>query len=198
MKKIFLLLIICIFHFTVFAQKSDVNQLIEDAKTMIKSTKNKNFDAILDLTYPKLFEISDRESMKKEFELMTADDKIKFLTEDNAPIEVKGIFDDAEKNKYAIIQYPNVLSMNLGKKSGKEEQDMMKSIFEMQGLKAEFISEDTVILHQNSIVIAIQDKLTNGKWLYLSYGNNDEMLSKIISAEILEKAKSIHKESTNK
>lgn len=176
------------------AQLNDREQILKDSESFISALENKDYKHFLDLMYPAIFEHIDKETLlelmkgayegNKEYSIEILDaQKIKFT--------VSEIFTEVPDTEYAFVSYPLALKMTFLEQSFNDEKEkqMMKGLMEMQGMKVEFINDNTVKLEMHSMTIAIKDKSTDYQWRYLNHEEDNPHHSLFVQAEILRKAK---------
>lgn len=201
MKKLIFLFGL-LFSVSFYAQNADQQSILKDAKSFVHLTKDKNYDAVLDLTYPLIFEKFKREDLAKVFKQMMdgADDfKIEFLLEEKDPFEVSEISKDNQGTEYAFVTYPSRFQMKFLKEAfDKEGQNLMISVMELQGMKAQFVDDKTVLIQKQGMMVALKDKITKGTWKYLNFDEDNKLGEMLLSKEILSKAKDYYSKITEK
>lgn len=193
MNKICFIFIFLI-SFAVTAQQNDTEQILKDSKSFIAALENRDYNHFLDLMYPTIFEYINKETFlelikgvyegNNEYSVEITDvDKIKFT-----PSE---IFTELPETKYAFVSYPLSMKMTFQNESFKDEEEkqMMKGLMEMQGMKVDFISDNSLKIEMHSMTIAINDKATGNTWKYLNHEEDNPHHSMFVSPEILRKAK---------
>ncbi|WP_452224360.1 hypothetical protein [Lacinutrix chionoecetis] len=197
--KITKLLIIALFLFgsltNTFAQENTANnELNKVALEMFNNFNAKNYDALIDMTHPKLFEIVPKESMVPVIKSMlegNADFEIEIPNE-IPDYKISKIFKDEENDaEYAFLSYDMKMKMTFKNQEFDEEsQEMMVKMMKVQGMEVEFISNNTLnAVIKNSITIFIKDKDTDNNWYMLNYDADSPMLFQLLSTQIIEDAK---------
>ncbi|SMC52910.1 hypothetical protein [Moheibacter sediminis] len=193
MNKICFIFIFLI-SFAVTAQQKDKEQILKDSKSFITALEKKDYNHFLDLMYPTIFEYVNKEKFLEliksvyegndEYSIEIIDaEKIKFTASD--------VFTDVPETKYAFVSYPLSMKMIFLDQSFKDEEEkkMMKGLMELQGMKVEFINDNTIKIEMQSMTIAINDKVTGNKWKYLNHEEDNPHRTMFVSATILKKAK---------
>ena len=88
------------------------------------------------------------------------------------------------------------MSMTFNNESFDEEtKETMVKMMKMQGMDAEFISDKTVHLNMlNRMTILIKDESTNNKWAMINYDPDSPLFFQLLSATVIEKAKSYYQD----
>ena len=182
----------------VFAQdKSNVkalNKVSKLAKQMFVDMNNRDYDAILDMTHPKVFDIASREQMKTFFkgafegnEQFTIDIP-KVIPE----YKISKIFNNEKDSlEYAFVSYHLNTEMTFhNQEFDKEAQKMMISMMEAKGMKVEFISKNSMnVLMKDRITILLRDDSTENKWVMMNYDPDSPLSYQILPTSLLEIAK---------
>jgi len=199
-KTVFLLFF-CAFSVFLNAQ-NDKDIILQDTKTIVQATLDKDYDKILDLTHPEAFNVVSRDMMKTSFtSLLEGNEemKIELLKTQDLVINVSDINKTSDNTSYAFAAYPLEMKMIMsGAGFEKDQQEMMKNIFAMQGFEAEFLSENTVKLKKRSVSVAIKNKQTENKWRYLNCDETNYLYNSLIPEEIRTKAKEFQQDLKNK
>lgn len=192
MKKIiFAFLLVC--SAFMMAQSADQKKILEDSNSFMLLMKNKNYEGIMDLTHPALFEKIEKETLINAFKaLLEGNQEFKMELEDVSPnaFDVSEIFFTKEKEKYAFVTYPMKMKMSfLNEKFDDEKKKMMTNMMEIQGIKSKFVDDSTLEMAKQSMIIAVNDKTTNNTWKYVNYDETNPLFVSIIPVEIMKKAK---------
>lgn len=191
MKKITLFLAFFLSVF-ILAQSDEQKKIYADATSFMKYIESGNFDAILDLTLPALFEKMDRAVVKQSFESLSEENdefSMQILTNSLDGFEVSEIFKDAD-TKYAFVTHPTHIKMTFkNREFGDEEKKMMINMMVAQGAKVVFTDKSTIEMTKDSMMIALNDKSTKNQWKYLNYDNTNPLYVSVVPVEIMKKAK---------
>ncbi|RZN83472.1 MAG: hypothetical protein EVB11_04680 [Winogradskyella sp.] len=195
-RIILLLFLITLNSFYSEAQ-NDSKALSEMAKKMFESTNDRDFDTLLDMTYPKVYEIVPKETMKTMFVSMFegTDEMSIDLPKLTPEYELSDMFSDEETNTdYAFLTYDMSMSMTFKKEGFDEEgQGMMIKMFKVQGMDAEFETDKKVnIKAPNRMVIFLKNETSGGKWTMINYDTNSPIFYQILSSNVLETSKSYY------
>ncbi len=190
MKKIFLLFLLFLGFFA-FSQDKDQKQIITDTEKIITAIGEKNYDGILDLTYPEIFNAGDREMIKPLFKNIfegSEEVSMEFIPV-AAKAETSEIYTSG-KNKYAFSSYPVRFRMAFKNTFSKEQQIMITDMMKSQQVETFFLDPNNAEISQKLIIIALNDDKTKGIWKYITYDENNTIFNALVAPEILEKAKS--------
>lgn len=191
MKRILLTILVFQSYFIV-AQTNDDNQIMADFKSFNQAIQSLDFEHFLDMTYPPVFEIYDREVFKEALkEALGGNDEIKveMIELDERDYSISQVFDlNSPITKYAFISYPTRMKMTFTDQVFDEEmQEMMALMMETDIMKINFISSNTLLMDQKTLMIAINDSKTNRQWKYLNYDSEMEM-SNLLPEKVIEDA----------
>lgn len=173
------------------AQTTEVKTLVNK---MFKDVLSKDFESILDMTHPKVFDIVPKEQMlpliKSTFE---GNEEFSIELSNKVPeFKISEIFKGKEKNlEYAFVSYDLGMKMTFKKQEfDNEAKEMMTKMMKAQGMEAKFISNNTLkIVKNNSLTILIKEDSTNNEWKMLNYDANSPLSYQVLSSELLEKSK---------
>lgn len=176
-----------------FSQSTDQKSILKDANSFVTFFESKNFDAILDMTHPAVFEKVDRNALKTTFKSLldgNEDFKIELGSINKTSMVVSDIFTDSQKSKYALVSYPMSMKMIfLKQKFDDAQKEMMSKGMEAQGFKVKFLNDQTVQMEKLSMLVATNDNATKNQWKYLNYDETNPMYISVLSTEIMKKAK---------
>jgi ribosomal protein L7/L12 len=165
-----------------FAQ--NMESLKARAEKMYAATYAMDLKTVLDLTYPKVFEIMDRETLEtamgsvyenEDMSISFTKEKVKFTYSDIKQVDGK---------KFNVIKYRSGMKMSLKEALDDEYIDLMA-----HGLK-ESGQYDTVtydkptnsfLIEEDSILLAVADSSTKNEWTFVNY--DDDQLFKMIFDE---------------
>lgn len=173
MKQFLTFILLMLISLQLFAQKHD-KQIKQDIEQMYKYVRNNQTEKVLNLTYPKIFEIMPKEQMKS---LVSKDGMSKALG-----MNIKDTFYDNVKvtekhkvgnGKVALASYDSEMTVDLD-----EDMKEMVELATQMGVsdpsvpKFEKTESGDYKLKGKSYSAAIQDEHTNGKWNYLNVNFN--------------------------
>ena len=198
MKKI--LLVLGVTFFTAISAQ-DENQMIimNDAKESAALMESKDPSIFIKQIHPAAFDFMVKETLINSFMTQTegtADYKLNILPGSPEQITVSDIM-EGKNGHYAIVNHPVNMEMTFYKKFDEKYKAALTESFAAQGITPQFVSDDTLRLTKNSVVIAINDEKTEGEWRYLTYQPDSEMLNAIVDADILRKAAAVSRASVN-
>lgn len=192
MKKLFLTFLLICSVFTM-AQSADEKKILEDSQSFMTLLEKKDYDRMLDMTHPGIFEKMDKNTLSNTFKAMlegNEDFKIEIINTDKNAFGISQIFKTGDDVKYAFVTYPMKMKMTfLKEKFDEEKKKMMLGMMEMQGMKAQFINDSALEMSKESMIIALNDKVTKGSWKYLNYDEANPLYVSVVPAEIMTKAK---------
>lgn len=192
MKKL-ISIFLFIFSGLLLAQSADQKKILEDSKKFMSLFENKNYEGMMDLTHPAIFEKIDRKILTDTFNKMFEGNdefKMELLSSNNDVFNVSDIFIAQDNTKYAFSSYPMKMKMIfLKEKFDEEKQKMMIGMMEAQGMNAKFINDTTLEMSKLSMILALNDKTTGNTWKYLNYDEANPLYISIVPVEVMKKAK---------
>lgn len=202
MKYSKLLIVVLLFlgsHSKGFSQDNKISKALDTvALKMFENFNDKDYDALMDMTYLKLFEIVPKESMLSVIKAMLeGNDEFSIEIPKEIPnYKISKVFKDEEKElQYAFLSYDMKMTMIFKNQDFDDEaQEMMIKMMGVQGMEVEFISKNTLkAIIKNSITIFLKDsskgKKTDNNWYMLNYDADSPLLFQLLSTDIIEKAK---------
>jgi hypothetical protein len=186
MKKIILILFSLIAILTSCGQNNNLNKRFQ--KDIIKyreACNDKDWDKVIDMIYPKLFDSLSKPQMTLFFMLAESIGP-KTVLEFNRIDSLSDIFVNGNE-KYCRIYYSGLLKFNIGGDiSSKDVDQLKKNCEDKYGAKNFQFDEKQhlFIIKSDQSMIAISDKDKND-WKYVEYsGAMKQMFIKIIPEEV--------------
>ena len=175
----------------VFVSLQMHSQTIEPLKLEIEkiyqATVVLDYDAILDATYPKVFEIVPKEQMKEVLKsTFNGVEGIKIKLLPTLPVFSFGEIFKIDNQSFCLVDHN--LSMQLTMDEKMEDVEMMISIFKST-LETEKVTFDepnnTFTIHKRSTMIGIYDEFTNNSWKFLNKDKNNVLANKLLSEKVI-------------
>lgn len=172
--KIVLLSFLFVYSISTLAQ--DKESLKKEALKAYKAGASMNYDMIFETTYPKVFEIIPKESMKKMFEQMmeNEDFSIKLIE-----VDPKFTFGEIKKvgdKSFCLIDHNSVMNMQF--KKPMEDAETMIGIFKTS-MDAKNVTFDKATnsfrIELRSTLIGVADSTTNNKWKFLNKDKENKL-----------------------
>lgn len=185
MKNIvYLAILLCSFS---YAQNKQ--ELEKNTQKMYDASYNMNFEDVLDLTYPKLFDIIPRDKMlemlNKTFENETYTIRLVFVSPKFSFSEIKKI----EDKTLDVITYTNAMRIKFEQKLTQEKADEIVKAYKETGAYTVINFEkdrNSFYIEGKSTLVGIADESTKQTWKFVNYDKRRaEMMNKIISENIL-------------
>lgn len=184
MKNLFYTALFIFASYTGFSQ--DAASLKAGAQTLIDKTVAKDYNALLDMTYPKLFELAPREavleSLKSTFD---GNQGFKIVMLPVAPNFVFGTIKKIGSQSFAVIDHDNSLQVIWDEPIPAAEVENYVSLFKTN-MKTENVSYDaakkTMNIKAKAKMVAVADETTKNKWTYLTY--SDQMFAVLFDENI--------------
>lgn len=194
-KTLIILLIIVGSTFNSLAQESIPSRKLDSlALKMFHNFNDKDYDALVDMTHPKLFDIVPKESMVSLIKSMLegTEELTIEIPKEIPDYKISNIFKDEEANtEYAFLSYNMKMTMTfLNQDFDEEGQEMMKKMMKAQGMEVEFIAKNSInAVIKNSITIFLKDDTTNNNWYMLNYDADSPLLYQLLTTSIIEKTR---------
>jgi hypothetical protein len=190
MKHFFITLLVL--QSLIVVGQNDTNRIKADFKAFTIAMEKLNFEHFMDMTYPPVFEIYDREEFKQSMqEAFEGNDemRLEFVELSDTDAKLSQVFELSNpKTKYAFITYPTKMKMTFLNQSFDEDmKQMMIMMMQSEMMKIEFLNSNTLMMDQKSMMIAINDAKTKKKWKYLNYDTEMDM-SDLIPEKIINDA----------
>lgn len=194
MKKILLIIACLVVGFTSVAQGSELDVLAND---MFEKTNQRDFDALIGMTYPAVFDLVPKDTMVTMFKSMfEGNDEMSIDLPEQKPeyTLTDTVKSEDSKTEYAFMNYDMEMSMTFkNQEFDKEGQEMMVNMMKVQGMDASFENPSKVNVNApDRLVIFLKDEKTNGEWKMVNYDPNSPLFVQILPVEIIEKAKNHH------
>lgn len=144
-------------------------QIQERLDVYFKANEEKDFDIILDMIYPKLYELAPREQVKSQFIAMDAGG-MTFSIYDMAANKFSAPFIHAEE-QFVLIDYSHAMDLTLTDSTMQASAPMMQGVFEEQYGK-ENVSYDeenvqfTMAINKKMLAIA---PLDSTEWMFIDF-----------------------------
>lgn len=182
-----LLFLFLLFSLNGFSQNKQT--LIDDTKKMYDASYNLAFEEVMNYTHPKVFEIASREdvlaAMENAFDNETMRIRLVHVNPTFTYSDIKTI----EGKSLCVINYRSAMRMTFENKlSGDEVESMKKSFKDSGEYKTVQFEKDrnSFFLEGDSIVIAVADETTQGKWKFVNYSKSQAQLAEmLLGANIL-------------
>lgn len=199
LNKIFLVFLLCFISINNIAQNSKNDKLNTLAKKLFVDMNNKDFDAIVDMTYPKVFEIATKEQMKEVFKMFfEGNSEYVIKIPKIEPIYKLSKVYSVEKNnlEYAFVSYDLKFNMTFNNQEFDDEQKkMMVGAMGTKGMEVNFISNNSMNINMlDRITILLKDDLSDGKWTMLNYDPDSPLFYQMTPTSLIEEGKKYKQE----
>jgi len=190
------LLIVMSFNIS-FAQDETAKVLDSISLKMFKDMNNKDYEAIIDMTHPKVFEIVPKENMLELIKSMfEGNEEFSIEIPNETPkYKVSEMYRDEEsKTDFAFTSYDLKMKMTFNQQDfGEEEKEMMVKMMKIQDMDVKFISNNTLdVLMKNRLTILLKNEETNNNWSMLNYDQNSPLFFQLVATGVIEKSKEYH------
>jgi hypothetical protein len=181
-KLLYAFLFLC--SLNTFSQ--DLATLKTEAQKAIELTAKMDFNAILDITYPKLFTMAPREKLLEILDQTfngNPDFKIKMIPV--APNFNFGAIKKIEGHTFCVVKHNNAMEMTFTNKIDNPNIyiDAIKT-----SMKADDVTysaeKNSISIKLISTMIAVADESTKNKWMFLNNDNDGNLLKTLFSEKI--------------
>jgi len=184
----FLLFLVCLLSCTLSAQTLDTiteNQIRAKLDTYFVATDAKDWDAVLDMIYPKLFDLASRESVRQQFASLEGGGMdFRFFD-----VVMGDMTDpvDFEEERFILLDYEHKMGITLVDTSMQAAATTMLSIFQGQ------YGEDKVTYDEANYAFTVQvvkkmlvvSPTGSADWRFVDYDpKNPAVLSLLVPEEV--------------
>lgn len=153
-----------------FAQSEETLQ--KEAKLMYQASYNMNFETVLDLTYPKIFDLASREQLGQILRNSFQNEQFKIRLVFPEVTFKYGKIKEVEGKKAVLITYVSAMRMTFTQKFySNEAQEMLMGL--KQSLPEKKVSYEpntnSFFIEGTDAMIAISDNHTNKAWKFITY-----------------------------
>ncbi|WP_298155637.1 hypothetical protein [Flavobacterium sp.] len=163
--------------------------LKSQTQKMYKASVELNMETIMDLTYPKVFDIVDRETLTKAMAGVFDNETMKVTFTNLNPAFTYSDIKEVDGKKFNVIRYNNAMKMTLKGEHDEATIAQMKDGLEGSG-KFKKIDYDAAsksfLLEGPAVMIAVADDTTKKEWTFVNY--DDEQLFSMIFDEKIKTA----------
>ena len=154
---------------------------------MYSNTVKGNYEELLKLTYPKIFEIVPKDQMLQVLKNMMNGDGYTMFILDTPPNFMYGAIKKIGEGSYCMVKHDLKMKMIFTERLTAEEGKQMIETFKA-GMKTEDVNfdatENSITLKKQAEVIAVADTLTQNKWMFLNRSGNP-LMAKIFDAKVM-------------
>ena len=190
-KKYSFSFIICFLITSVSSFSQEINEI---ANKMFVDMNNRDYDAILDMTHPKVFDIVPKEQMKAVLK-STFEGSNEYsidIPKQIPEFKVSKVYKEEKDNlSYAFITYDMTMTMTFNQQTfDAQTKEMMKGVMQAKDMDVTFTSDSSMsVLMNNRMTIIMKDTATENKWVMINYDPDSPLFYKILPSTLLETAK---------
>ncbi|KYG77679.1 MULTISPECIES: hypothetical protein [Roseivirga] len=185
-KKVILVALLAVGSFSLRAQqlsptdKADLNSTIAQ---FMKHTESMNFEGIVDMTYPKVFDLVTKQQM---LSLLNGLSGMGFeVSYDSITNQEPILVAKNDSVKYALVNYYSEMVMKITKEEmkTKESIDILKlSLLNTAGVESIDYVEETssLIVKGNKRLLAIKDQAYDDQWSAIEFDVNNPALNAML------------------
>ncbi|MFN3754192.1 hypothetical protein [Flavobacterium sp.] len=172
-----------------FTLAQDLASLKESTQKIYLATTTLDYDAILDSTYPKVFEILPKAQMKEILiETFNGNEQMKIKLLNIAPnFEYGEIIKIGDQN-FCLIDHNLEMELTLTEKIEGEEIEMMVDLLKaaMETERVTFSKEaNSFTVKKKSTMIGISDAATKNQWKFINKDKENVLVNKLFSNKVV-------------
>ncbi|WP_284652366.1 hypothetical protein [Flavobacterium terrisoli] len=187
MKLKLTIVIALLFVQLTFAQ--DLTALKNGAQKIYIATTTLDYDAILDSTYPKLFDIVSREQMSEMLaQTFSGNEQMKIKLLNLEPDFKFGEIKKIDGQTFCLIDHNLGMELTLTEKVEGEEIQMMIDLMKeaMESDNVTFKPEtNTFTISKKATMIGISDALTKNEWKFINRDKKNVLVTKLFSEKVI-------------
>lgn len=165
-------------------------KLMERLNLVLKVTQEMDTEKILDLSYPKLFNIVPREAVSKALETMYSSEEFSITLDSLKTKTIHPIFSIAD-GQFAKITYSMLMRMKFNETLDSADVAEMLPEMEVDFGKGNIrfdVLNNTMIIKSSSELVAIKDEYAKD-WCFVNYQADSELTTVLFSQDVIEKLK---------
>lgn len=182
-NKIFFLISFLCSCYSIFSQ--DTANLKSEALKSYKASTSMDYDAIFDTTYPKVFDIIPKETMKEMFQQMMDNEQFSIQLVEVEPNFTFGEIKVIGNQKFCLIEHDNRMLMTF--KTPMEDAEAMTAIFKksMDAQKVSFDKDkNEFTIELRATIIGVSDELTKNQWKFLNKDKENQLFNMIFDEKV--------------
>jgi hypothetical protein len=195
-KNIILLSILLLVSILGYSQKGikPTKEVEGIARKMFVDMVNRDYDAILEMTHPKVYEIVPKNQMRTVLK-STLEGNSEFSIDFPKTVpnyKLSNIFKGKKDDlQYAFVSYDLKTKMTFHNQEFDEEtKKMMVSMMKVKGMFVKFISKNSMnVLMKDRITIILRDNSTKNNWVMINYDPDSPLSYQLLSTDLLEASK---------
>jgi hypothetical protein len=184
------LILLLLLSYCPFAFAQNIDTLKKEAQNMYQATLSMNFDAIIEGTYPRLFELVPKEQMK---ELLIAT----FAENEEMKVELISVpanfsFGEIKKigeQTFCLINHDLKMKLTLVQKVEDDEIELMTTLMKeaMETNDIVFNKENNAFsILKKAAMIAIVDDFTQNEWKFINKDKNNAFVNKLFNEKVIQ------------
>ncbi|WP_298778426.1 hypothetical protein [uncultured Polaribacter sp.] len=172
------------------SSKEKVNTL---AKQMFVDMNNRDYEAVLAMTHPKVFEFASKEQIKTALKIVFEGNSEYSVEISNSipDFEVSEIFTGDNNLECGFVVYDLGMKMTFhNQKFDEATKNMMITTMKAKEMDVTFTSDNSMnISMKNKITAILKEEATNNEWVMVNYDPYSPLFGKILSPKVLEEVK---------
>jgi hypothetical protein len=184
-SKSFFLGLIIFCSISCFAQTADVD-FTNNLNSYLKFTQMLSVDSMLNLVYPRLFEIAPKAQVRESFIKAFNDEEIK-IEFDSFTITKTYPIQKFSKGMFSQCTYSIKMLLHFKEKQDSATLGLIKGMYKEQfgGDNVTVKDEDTFEILTTETVLAIKDDYTKGQWAFLTLkAEQMKIIQQIVPLEV--------------
>lgn len=195
-KDIILLSILLLVSILGYSQKGikPTKEVKNIAEKMFVDMINRDYDAILEMTHPRVYDIVPKNQMKTVLKsTLEGNGEFSIDFPNTVPnYKLSNIFKGEKDNlQYAFVSYDLKTKMTFHNQEFDEKtKKMMVSMMKVKGMNVKFVSKNSMsVLMKDRVTIILKDDSTENKWVMINYDPDSPLSYQLLSTDLLEASK---------
>lgn len=185
--KLKLTVLFILINFLTFSQS--IESLKSECEKMYDATYTMDFEKIVMLTYPKLFEIIDKEAMLTMLDQTFQNEMLRVRLVHPKTTFAFSEVKETEGKKICIVEYPQSMRMIFEKPLTDDQKTAMETSFKTSMATKKITFEkgrNAFLIEGKDKIIAISDAQTQHQWKFINYDPNQlELLNSMLGENVV-------------
>jgi hypothetical protein len=163
---------------TSFSQSME--SLMANTKKLYDANYNMDFDAVANLTYPKIYELKGKTAFTEKLDADYQNDEFRMRLELVTPMFLYSELKKIEDKSFYIISYRNPIRYFFEKKLDTDSAAKKVTWLKENNNASDVIYEpkrNSINVKRNSKYIAVSDESTNGEWKFFNFDDQSQRQS---------------------
>jgi hypothetical protein len=163
---------------TSFSQSME--SLMANTKKLYDANYNMDFDAVANLTYPKIYELKGKTAFTEKLDADYQNDEFRMRLELVTPMFLYSELKKIEDKSFYIVSYRNPIRYFFESKLNADSAAKKVTWLKENNNASDVIYEpkrNSINVKRNSKYIAVSDEITNGEWKFFNFDDQSQRQS---------------------